>query len=583
MKLLSLQKLCCMDAVFVRHIVAALRLVGDAQHREEAELNREEVTATLNRMFEGVSQEVPGHVTVAAPEETCSLMFRLFDRTRAGRVSAVSLQTALIALSADSPLAKYRALVRVSRSSSGSISRSGLTSLLLDLSQVPAAVQEEAVFGGVETAVRSCFNEVSTPTVSRKHVLSWLQSEPRLLLWLPMVYQLCVSQNVSHAVRCHTCKTFPITGLRYRCMKCVNVHVCQNCFLSDRQTRKHKAQHPVLEFCTQPTWKESLSSFVRSARYTLLPWRYNQRQTDRRRVLMWAEPGETPNSALPPPDASNRMADPAVNHGAVSHDASVCPPSCSSVSKALQTDEETQQAATLLTEVRNLQRDKWLLEQQLQAWRITVQSEQGMLEDRCSEMEVTMETLRQHNVRLQGMLTQALNNMEAQQHASDTPHANSTENTDTDDFTPTPSNTEEEDEEEEEEKVLETEDEWREHGKTPSPTVHHGTSHDLHYEEEGSAGDMYLCGPIEQVDGPEEAEQQREDKCLSEEDDGDCGTCSLEELLQETVDRLKTMMEADRWKKRETGDRKWAELLQAADQVGDSIHHLVDTVRTHTH
>uniref|UniRef100_A0A3Q3RLH9 Dystrotelin n=1 Tax=Mastacembelus armatus TaxID=205130 RepID=A0A3Q3RLH9_9TELE len=544
MKLLSLQKLCCMDAVFVRHIVAALRLVGDAQHREEAELNREEVTATLNRMFEGVSQEVPGHVTVAAPEETCSLMFRLFDRS------------------------------------------------------VPAAVQEEAVFGGVETAVRSCFNEVSTPTVSRKHVLSWLQSEPRLLLWLPMVYQLCVSQNVSHAVRCHTCKTFPITGLRYRCMKCVNVHVCQNCFLSDRQTRKHKAQHPVLEFCTQPTWKESLSSFVRSARYTLLPWRYNQRQTDRRRVLMWAD-------ALPPPDASNRMADPAVNHGAVSHDASVCPPSCSSVSKALQTDEETQQqAATLLTEVRNLQRDKWLLEQQLQAWRITVQSEQGMLEDRCSEMEVTMETLRQHNVRLQGMLTQvntpgqvspcwlmksilgvvvcifsyyghnffsglscphaaftcltssllqALNNMEAQQHASDTPHANSTENTDTDDFTPTPSNTEEEDEEEEEEKVLETEDEWREHGKTPSPTVHHGTSHDLHYEEEGSAGDMYLCGPIEQVDGPEEAEQQREDKCLSEEDDGDCGTCSLEELLQETVDRLKTMMEADRWKKRETG------------------------------
>lgn len=42
----------------------------------------------------------------------------------------------------------------------------------------------------------------------------------------------------------------------------------------------------------------------------------------------------------------------------------------------------------------------------MQAWRLTVQSEQGVLEDRCSEMEVTVESLRQHNVHLQDMLTQ---------------------------------------------------------------------------------------------------------------------------------------------------------------------------------
>lgn len=47
-----------------------------------------------------------------------------------------------------------------------------------------------------------------------------------------------------------------------------------------------------------------------------------------------------------------------------------------------------------------------LMEQQLQAWRLTVQSEQSILEDRCSEMEVTMETLREHNLRLQSTLTQ---------------------------------------------------------------------------------------------------------------------------------------------------------------------------------
>lgn len=47
-----------------------------------------------------------------------------------------------------------------------------------------------------------------------------------------------------------------------------------------------------------------------------------------------------------------------------------------------------------------------LLEQQLGAWRLTVQSEQGVLEDRCSEMEVTMETMRQQNDRMQDIFSQ---------------------------------------------------------------------------------------------------------------------------------------------------------------------------------
>lgn len=63
------------DVVTVRHITAALH------SQQEVELNRQEVTQTLDRMFHSVSQDVPGHVTVAAPEETCSLLFKLNDRS----------------------------------------------------------------------------------------------------------------------------------------------------------------------------------------------------------------------------------------------------------------------------------------------------------------------------------------------------------------------------------------------------------------------------------------------------------------------------------------------------------------------
>ncbi|XP_076579127.1 dystrotelin [Chaetodon auriga] len=617
MKLLSLQKLCHLDVVFVRHVTAAFSSLGGAKLQQDVGLNREEVTQTLNRMFQSVSQEVPGHVTVEAPEKTCGLMFKLYDRIKpvylytsagfkcqcvflcvwfraqVGCVSAASLQTALIALSAEMLLLKYRALLSVAENSSGSVSRSGLRSLLKDLSQVPAAVQEEGVFSSLEAAVTSCFNGVLTPTASEEHVLSWLQSEPRLLLWLPTLYRLSVSRNVSHAVRCHTCKTLPITGLRYRCMKCVNVHVCQSCFLTDRQTRKHKTHHPVLEFCSQPTWRESLSSLVHSTRRALLPRRYAQREADSRRVMLWVEPGE--NSAPPPSDSSTQLAASAVSHSpssnrGVSHDALVQPPPCSSSSKALQTDEEMPapqwNAAALLTEVRNLQRDRWLLEQQLQSWRVTVQSEQGVLEDRCSEMEVSMEKLRGHNLCLQGMLTQALNKMESRQHADNTPQSADTERENGTPTCDTQRSTEDEGEEDED-LLLKTEEEgeeWSEEElQTPSVTMHLDTPglHDIHCEEEEeeeSACDRFLCQPIEQQNGAEQAEPQEEDACLSEQED--CGTCSPEELLQETVDRLKTVMETDRWTERQTGVRKRAELLEAADQVGNSIHHLVDAVGT---
>ncbi|KAK5607505.1 hypothetical protein CRENBAI_019179 [Crenichthys baileyi] len=578
-KLQSLQRLCHMDVVFIQHITAAFQQVGRANTLQDAMMNREEVTLVLTRMFNGVSQELPGHVTAAASEETGSLMFRLFERDRTGQVSARSLQTALVALSADTLLWKYRSLVSLSGDGSGSITRSGLRSLLQDLSKVPAAVQEEDVFGSVEAAVSSCFIEERAPAVSKLDLLSWLKSEPCLLLWLPTLYRLSVSQKVSHAVRCHTCKTFPITGLRYRCKKCVNVHVCQNCFLNGQQTRKHKTHHPVVEFCTQPTWRESLSSLVRNARHALLPRRYTPTEADRRRVLRWTEPGETQNRAPPSSDASTLLADSACTSSSdedVPHDASVQASPPPSSSKSLQTDEEpsSQQGATLLTELRNLQRDKWLLEQQLGAWRLTIQSEQGVLEDRCSEMEVTVETMRQHNDRLQDMLTQALRKMEAK-HANNTPQSFITQHTDRGNVTPTSDSLTEAEEEE----LLKEKDDWSQNEpQTPSPTIPHQSTlsqGELFHEEEPN--EKFNHQPIGQQGEPEGVGLQTNVPFLSDRED--LGMCSPEDLLQKIVDRLKMEME-DKWTERNTGVRVKAELVEAAEQVGDSVSCLVEAVRT---
>lgn len=56
---------------------------------------------------------------------------------------------------------------------------------------------------------------------------------------------------------------YPLIGLRYRCMKCLNYDVCQNCFFSQRTSKNHKLTHPIYEYCIQTTSKDDLKDFGR--------------------------------------------------------------------------------------------------------------------------------------------------------------------------------------------------------------------------------------------------------------------------------------------------------------------------------
>ncbi|XP_061760630.1 dystrotelin [Nerophis ophidion] len=557
MKLQSLQNICHMDVVLLQHITAALNL-GSTPMRE-CMLSKQEVTQNLKRMFCNTSVELSSHVMLEASEQICSLMFRMFDRNESGQIATLSLYVALLCLSAETLLLKYRGLVCAATNDSGSISRSSLRAVLEDVSQVPAVVQEEGMFGDVDEAIKSCFHGVLTHTVRREHVSSWLQSEPHLLLWLPVLFRLSVSQKVVHNVRCHICKTFPISGLRYRCMRCVNFHLCQSCFLSERHTRKHKSHHPVTEFCTQPTWQESLSYMARCAGHFLSPRRFSQRGTDRSRGLQGNQ-----RSHLPP-HWTNTTEE---CKSRTSNDSSVHPHSSSSIS--LQTEDmliEQSEVSTLLAEVRDLNRDKRLLEEEMKVWRLAVQSEHSVLEERCTEMEITMEAVREHNCHLQVMLTHAQIKKEAnyvpQQDKMETiekmlTSSEADRGTDTD---------------LKKEFLLKTDNQWSENEETISTNQKIPWSHDIHYEEAESAGERLLCQSVQQ-EIAKNVEPLQEDTCMVE-----CESCDPEELLQETADRLRSFLWPCRRKDKQSGDEKGAELIEAANLVGDSLRCLVDTVR----
>uniref|UniRef100_A0A8C0APV7 Dystrotelin n=1 Tax=Buteo japonicus TaxID=224669 RepID=A0A8C0APV7_9AVES len=227
------------DVSLVQHILSS----EQSQRERQISLKVQQISGMLTKLFQRVRLEKPGQVDPRAAGFTLSLLAAMYDRSGTGYIKTRSAAAALIALSGDTLLAKYR----------------GVKCMILYTVLNSAIVEEK--------------------------FLSWLRSEPAVLLWLPTCYRLSATEMVSHQARCRVCKIFPITGLRYRCLKCFNFDLCQVCFFTGRLSKQHKRSHPVVEHCVQMSAKANAKHFLRTIRNNLFQERCRRKEAQRRRAL----------------------------------------------------------------------------------------------------------------------------------------------------------------------------------------------------------------------------------------------------------------------------------------------------------
>nr|XP_023683619.1 dystrotelin [Paramormyrops kingsleyae] len=438
-KIRSLQKLCQTHAVRMRSLRPAMQSLGRAVAPGDI-VTKGDVESCLQRLFDCVDQELPGQARPGAAEHTVRLLFKLFDsREQTGTVFLHAVEAVMIALSGDVLSAKHAALFELAVRCSevpgqrrGVMTQSGLGVVLYDLSQVPGAVQESRVFGHVESAVTSCFHRVFSAGASETQFSLWLRSEPRLLLWLSALDRISFGEAITHPVRCHVCKASPVVGLRYRCLQCLNLHLCQTCFVSQRGTSKHRPFHAVQVHSTQPTLKEALFSLVHRVQHKL----------KRRRPARMEVESSTLTGAQLRAHASTLQAGGAGEEQRSESESRDSHPTMES--KAMQTDPvpvlPSQGKASLvrqdLNHMRGLLQDpqreqrrarsfvcslsSWRvepgsalhmqlirqLEKQLKVGRACIQVENSWLKEKCSQLEATTEILAQHNLNLQEELHQ---------------------------------------------------------------------------------------------------------------------------------------------------------------------------------
>uniref|UniRef100_A0A8C8U3C4 Dystrotelin n=1 Tax=Peromyscus maniculatus bairdii TaxID=230844 RepID=A0A8C8U3C4_PERMB len=274
-KLRSMQTLCQLDLVD-SSLIQQVLLRGRFGEGMETSLSMQQLFQELQELFQRTGMGNPAQVHSRAPELTLSLLAAMYDSTGSGILKLRPVAAALVALSGDSPLTKYRAFFQLYAENNrrGDDSRARMTrrvlrALLTDLQQIPTVVGESCALCPVESAIHSCFRGVLSSGIKEEKFLSWVQSEPLILLWLPTCYRLSASGTVTHPVRCSICGTFPIIGLRYCCLKCLNFDICQLCFVSGLHSKSHQKSHTMMEDWVQISAKENTKLLLRSLRNSL--------------------------------------------------------------------------------------------------------------------------------------------------------------------------------------------------------------------------------------------------------------------------------------------------------------------------
>lgn len=71
-----------------------------------------------------------------------------------------------------------------------------------------------------------------------------------LYMYVMILFYTSVSFSVFHPVQCEGCHRESFMGFRYKCQRCYNYQLCQDCFWRGRTSGNHSNDHEMKEYTT---------------------------------------------------------------------------------------------------------------------------------------------------------------------------------------------------------------------------------------------------------------------------------------------------------------------------------------------
>ncbi|KAJ1364442.1 Dystrobrevin-1 [Parelaphostrongylus tenuis] len=85
---------------------------------------------------------------------------------------------------------------------------------------------------------------------------------PPCVMWLPLLHRMASVEHVYHPVVCDACQIQSFTGFRYKCQRCSNYQLCQNCFWRGRTSHNHSNEHEMKEYSSYKSPTKQLAHSI---------------------------------------------------------------------------------------------------------------------------------------------------------------------------------------------------------------------------------------------------------------------------------------------------------------------------------
>lgn len=141
------------------------------------------------------------------------------------------------------------------------------------------SVSETASFQYDESLSSSIF-DFSQPIDSHLFMSVFVTSNspPACISWIVIFHRMAEVEHIVHPISCDACHRQPFTGFRYKCQKCFNYNICQDCFWRGRQSGSHNSESHACKEYTY--WKSPTKQIGHSLRksFRCIPSNRNQLQ-----------------------------------------------------------------------------------------------------------------------------------------------------------------------------------------------------------------------------------------------------------------------------------------------------------------
>ncbi|KRZ30053.1 Dystrobrevin-1, partial [Trichinella pseudospiralis] len=250
-KLRFIQQKVNLHLVDIWNVIESFRENGlnAVEYKSEVKISRVELLLStvyhnLNKRLP-VMQQIDSDLTIRL---LISFLVAAFDRDDNGKLQVFSVKVALATLCAGKLLDKLRYIFSLISDTSGVMDFNRFCDYLKEVLCLPCAVFEGPTFSYSENLPKQIFDPSAKVTINT--FLDALMADPcpPCLMWLPLLHRMASVEHVFHPVVCDACNRDSFTGFRYKCQRCHNYQLCQDCFWRGRISDSHTNQHEMKEY-----------------------------------------------------------------------------------------------------------------------------------------------------------------------------------------------------------------------------------------------------------------------------------------------------------------------------------------------